>query len=132
MPATLVVSCIGYRTPPIEGVPYDDALGRFANVDGRIAPGLYAVGWARRGPTGTIGTNRPDGFAIAELIAADVSRGSGKPGRAALDTLLAERGVEIVTFRDWQKIEAAEITRARDGAPREKFATIAEMLAARS
>ncbi|WP_010162668.1 FAD-dependent oxidoreductase [Sphingomonas sp. PAMC 26617] len=131
VPATLVVSCIGYRTPPIAGVPYDDALGRFANVDGRIAPGLYAVGWARRGPTGTIGTNRPDGFAIAERIAADVSCGSGKPGRAALDTLLGERGVEIVTFRDWQKIEAAEITRARAGAPREKFATIAEMLAAR-
>ncbi|PLS69870.1 pyridine nucleotide-disulfide oxidoreductase, partial [Salmonella enterica subsp. enterica serovar Typhimurium] len=60
IPAGLVVSCIGYRTPPIPGVPYDEALGRFANVDGRIAQGLYAVGWARRGPTGTIGTNRPD------------------------------------------------------------------------
>ncbi|WP_242137731.1 FAD-dependent oxidoreductase [Sphingomonas sp. TREG-RG-20F-R18-01] len=132
IPATLVVSCIGYRTPPIAGVPYDDALGRFANVDGRIAPGLYAVGWARRGPTGTIGTNRPDGFAIAELIAADIAAGSGKPGRAGLDALLDQRGVDIVTFRDWQKIEAAEITRARTGAPREKFATIAEMLAARA
>ncbi|WP_242182602.1 FAD-dependent oxidoreductase [Sphingomonas sp. CARO-RG-8B-R24-01] len=132
IPATLVVSCIGYRTPPIAGVPYDDALGRFANVDGRIAPGLYAVGWARRGPTGTIGTNRPDGFAIAEFIAADIAAGSGKPGRAGLDALLDQRGVDIVTFRDWQKIEAAEITRARTGAPREKFATIAEMLAARA
>lgn len=132
IPATLVVSCIGYRTPPIAGVPYDDALGRFANVDGRIAPGLYAVGWARRGPTGTIGTNRPDGFAIAELIAADIPAGGEKPGRASLDVLLAERGVEIVTFRDWQKIEAAEIGRARAGAPREKFASVAEMLAART
>lgn len=132
LPATLVVSCIGYRTPPIAGVPYDDALGRFANVDGRIAPGLYAVGWARRGPTGTIGTNRPDGFAIADLIAADVARGSEKAGRAGLDSVLTERGVDIVTFRDWQKIEAAEVTRAREGAPREKFATIAEMLDART
>ena len=132
IPATLVVSCIGYRTPPIAGVPYDDALGRFANVDGRIAAGLYAVGWARRGPTGTIGTNRPDGFAIAELIATDVPGGSGKTGRVGLDMLLADRGVDIVTFRDWQKIEAAEVTRARSGAPREKFATIAEMLAARA
>ena len=132
IPATLVVSCIGYRTPPIAGVPYDDALGRFANIDGRITAGLYAVGWARRGPTGTIGTNRPDGFAIAELIAADIVGGSGKTGRVGLDTLLADRGVDIVTFRDWQKIEAAEVTRARSGAPREKFATIAEMLAARA
>ncbi|MDO9486804.1 MAG: FAD-dependent oxidoreductase, partial [Sphingomonadaceae bacterium] len=56
----MVVPCIGYRTSPIPGVPYDAALGRFANADGRIAPGLYCVGWARRGPTGTIGTNRPD------------------------------------------------------------------------
>lgn len=129
VPAGLVVSCIGYRTPPIAGVPYDEKLGRFANVEGRIAPGLYAVGWARRGPTGTIGTNRPDGFAIAELIAADIPADSGKRGRIDLDELLAQRGVEIVTFRDWQKIEAAEVARARQGAPRQKFATIDEMLA---
>ncbi|MDO7840971.1 FAD-dependent oxidoreductase [Sphingomonas immobilis] len=130
IPAGLVVSCIGYRTPPIEGVPYDQKLGRFANTDGRIADGLYAVGWARRGPTGTIGTNRPDGYAIAELIAADGGDDSGKAGRSGLDVLLGARGVDIVTFRDWQKIEAAEIARARDGAPREKFTSIDEMLAA--
>lgn len=131
IPAGLVVSCIGYRTPPLPGVPYDDRAGRFANVDGRVLPGLYAVGWARRGPTGTIGTNRPDGFAIAERIAEDIGEGAGKPGRAALDALLAARGVEAVTFRDWQKIEAAEIAAARDGAPREKFTSIDAMLAAR-
>ncbi|NWM00778.1 pyridine nucleotide-disulfide oxidoreductase, partial [Klebsiella pneumoniae] len=92
-PANLVVSCIGYRTPPIDGVPYDDKAGRFANLDGRVLPGLYAVGWARRGPTGTLGTNRPDGFAIAEKIAEDVGDGAGKPGRPGLDALLAGRGV---------------------------------------
>ncbi|MET0366212.1 MAG: FAD-dependent oxidoreductase, partial [Sphingobium sp.] len=42
IPADIVVSCVGYRTPPIPDVPYDEALGRFANVDGLIAPGLYA------------------------------------------------------------------------------------------
>jgi len=130
IPAQLVISCIGYRTPPIEGVPYDARLGRFANEEGRIAPGLYAVGWARRGPSGTIGTNRPDGYAVADQIAADVPGGSGKAGRAGLDALLSARGVDIVTFRDWQRIEAAEIARARAGAPREKFTTIADMLAA--
>ena len=131
IPAGLVVSCIGYTTPPIEGVPYEHGRGRFANADGRVLPGLYAVGWARRGPTGTIGTNRPDGYAIVELIAADVGNGTGKAGRAGLDALLAGRGVDIVTFRDWQKIEAAEIARARDGSPREKFVGVAEMIAAR-
>ena len=126
----LVVACIGYQTPPILGVPYDQKLGRFDNQDGRILPGLYCVGWARRGPTGTIGTNRPDGFAIVDLIAADMAGGSGKPGRPALDALLESRGVDIVTFRDWQKIDAAEIARAREGAPREKFVSIEEMITA--
>ena len=129
--ATAAVTCIGYRTPPIPGVPYDDRAGRFANAEGRIAPGLYCVGWARRGPTGTIGTNRPDGFAIVEKIAADIGTGSGKKGRAGLDALLASRGADVVTFRDWQKIEAAEIAAARDGSPREKFTSIEAMLAAR-
>ena len=130
VPASLVVSCIGYRTPPIPGVPYDESLGRFANVEGRIGPGLYAVGWARRGPSGTIGTNRPDGFLTAENIAADIDEGAGKAGRAGLDALLEARKVDIVTFRDWQKIDAAETARARPGAPREKFANIAEMMSA--
>ncbi|MBC7986902.1 MAG: FAD-dependent oxidoreductase [Sphingomonadaceae bacterium] len=127
----LVVSCIGYTTPPIEGVPYEPERGRFANDDGRVMPGLYAVGWARRGPTGTIGTNRPDGEAIVRLIAEDVGEGAGKAGRAGLDTLLAERGADVVTFRDWQNIEKAEEARARDGSPREKFTAIEEMIAAR-
>lgn len=128
IPAALVVSCIGYRTPPIPGIPYDDRAGRFANDEGRILPGLYAVGWARRGPTGTIGTNRPDGFAIVEKIAGDIGEGSGKPGRPALDALLADRQVEVVTFRDWQKIDTAEIAAARSGAPREKFISVEAML----
>lgn len=131
IPASLVVACIGYQTPPIEGVPYEHGRGRFANSDGRILPGLYCVGWAKRGPSGTIGTNRPDGYAVVDLVAADINNGAGKPGRPALDALLDSRNVEIVTFRGWQKIEAAEIARARDGAPREKFTTVAEMLGAR-
>lgn len=128
----LVVSCIGYKTPPIEGIPYEHGRGRFANDEGFIAPGLYCVGWARRGPTGTIGTNRPDGYEVAEKLAAELKGGSSdKPGRPGLDALLAARGVEIVTFRDWQKIEAAEEARARAGSPREKFTAIEDMLSAR-
>ncbi len=131
IPCGLVVACIGYQTPPIDGVPYEHGRGRFANDDGRILPGLYCVGWARRGPTGTIGTNRPDGYAIADLIAADIADGTTKAGRAGLDSLLEARGVDIVTFRDWKKIEEAEIARARDGAPREKFVAVEDMIAAR-
>ncbi len=125
-----IISCIGYQTPPIEGVPYEHGRGRFASDEGRILPGLYCVGWAQRGPSGTIGTNRPDGYAIAELIAADIGSGAGKAGRAGLDDLLSKRAADVVTFNDWKKIEEAEIARARDGAPREKFTSIAEMIKA--
>ena len=134
IPAALVVSCIGYRTPPLPGVPYDERAGRFANESGRVAPGLYCVGWARRGPSGTIGTNRPDGYALVDTIAADLDElggdASGKPGGEALDALLAGRGVAPVTFRDWRRIEEAETARAREGTPREKFTDVEAMLAA--
>ncbi len=133
IPCGLIVSCIGYKTPPIEGVPYEHGRGRFANSEGVIGEGLYAVGWARRGPTGTIGTNRPDGYEVAEKIAATLGPGdSGKEGGAGLDVLLGARGVDVVSFRDWQKIEAAETARARQGSPREKFVRIAEMLGVRA
>lgn len=131
IPASLVVTCIGYRTPEIEGVPFEHGRGRFANNEGRILPGLYCVGWAKRGPTGTIGTNRPDGYAVVDLIAEDIGEGAGKPGRERLDALLAERKAEVVTFRDWKKIEEAEAERAREGSPREKFVAVEEMIAAR-
>jgi NADPH-dependent glutamate synthase beta subunit-like oxidoreductase len=130
IPCGLVVACIGYQTPPIDGVPYEHGRGRFANVDGRILPGMYCVGWARRGPTGTIGTNRPDGYAIIDLVDEDIGAGAGKVGRPALDTLLESRGVDVVTFRDWKKIEEAEIANAREGAPREKFVAVEDMLSA--
>ena len=130
IPASMVVACIGYQTPPIDGVPYEHGRGRFASDEGRILPGLYCVGWARRGPTGTIGTNKPDGFAIVELIAADIGDGGGKEGRPGLDALLDKRGVQVVKYSDWKKIEEAEAAMARDGAPREKFVTVEEMIKA--
>lgn len=130
IPASLVVVCIGYQTSPIEGVPFEESAGRFANDEGRILPGLYCVGWARRGPSGTIGTNKPDGFSIIDRIVEDSLHPAGKRGRTGFDELAAARGLDIVTFNDWKKIDAAEIARARDGAPREKFVDIKDMVAA--
>ena len=127
---SMVIACIGYQTPSIDGVPYEHGRGRFANVEGRILTGLYCVGWARRGPSGTIGTNRPDGYMVIEQVAADIKDGSGKAGRSALDALLEKRGVQIVKFSDWKKIEEAEVGRAREGAPREKFVRIEDMIRA--
>jgi len=134
IPCSLVVSCIGYQTAAIAGVPFDERLGRFANDEGRILNGLYCVGWARRGPTGTIGTNKPDGFAIVEKIVEDVEAGKlgggSKQGCAGFDALACQRAIDVVTFRDWKKIEEAEAAAARDGAPREKFADVEAMIRA--
>ncbi|MEQ1541627.1 MAG: FAD-dependent oxidoreductase [Novosphingobium sp.] len=135
IPCSLVVTAIGYKTSPIPGVPFEEGAGRFANDEGRILPGLYCVGWARRGPSGTIGTNRPDGFGVIEKIAEDLDSGAlyheVKQGRRGFDALAAERKLEVVTFRDWKKIEAEEEARARTGAPREKFVAVEDMIKAR-
>lgn len=131
IPADIVITCIGYETSPIEGVPFDERAGRFANDQGRILPGLYCVGWAKRGPSGTIGTNRPDGYSVIDIVDEDIGSGHRRRGREGFDDLAAERRLDIVTFRDWQKIEEAEIAAARNGSPREKFVDIESMIAAR-
>ncbi|QYJ06272.1 FAD-dependent oxidoreductase [Qipengyuania flava] len=130
VPADLLISCIGYQTSPIEGVPFDERAGRFANDEGRILPGLYCVGWAKRGPSGTIGTNRPDGYNVIDVVEQDIGAGARKEGREGFDALAQSRDLNVVTFRDWQKIEEAEIAAARDGAPREKFVDVEAMIAA--
>ncbi|HET9629957.1 MAG TPA: FAD-dependent oxidoreductase [Novosphingobium sp.] len=130
VPASLVVSCIGYQTSPIAGVPFDERAGRFANDEGRIVEGLYCVGWARRGPTGTIGTNRPDGYAVIDRIADDQPHAAAKAGGGGFDDLAARRGLTVVRFRDWKKIEEAEQRAAREGAPREKFIDVETMIQA--
>jgi NADPH-dependent glutamate synthase beta subunit-like oxidoreductase len=130
VPASLVISCIGYSSPHIPGVPYDHGGGKFLNQDGRIEDNLYCVGWARRGPTGTIGTNRPDGYEVAEQIAAALPPdGDGdKSGGNGLDRLLCSRDIQATTYADWRRIEQAEAAAARPGSPREKFVSQAEWL----
>ena len=132
IPAGLIVTCIGYSTPPIAGVPYDERGGRFANEGGRIADRLYAVGWARRGPTGTIGTNRPDGYEVAAQIEAALPPGSdgGRAGAEGLRELLAGRDAQPTDFDDWRRIEQAEQAAARSGSPREKLVRVDEWIAA--
>ena len=132
VPASLVITAIGYSTPPVEGVAYDERGGKFLNEQGRIADRLYAVGWARRGPTGTIGTNRPDGYEIADQIAAALPAGSAgdRAGAVGLKRLLEERGVLATDYDDWRKIEETETANARPGSPREKFVRHADWLGA--
>jgi ferredoxin--NADP+ reductase len=127
VPASLVISAIGYSTAPIAEVPFDG--GKFVNENGRIADRLYAVGWARRGPSGTIGTNRPDGYEVADQIAAAIpADGEERSGAPGLKQLLESRGVMPTDYDDWRKIEEAEVGNARPGCPREKFVRVEHML----
>jgi len=121
VPASLIVTAIGYSTSPIPDVPFEG--GKFVNQRGRIADRLYAVGWARRGPSGTIGTNRPDGYEVADQIAAAMPPGAAgdRQGATGLKQLLEQRGVMATDYDDWRKIEESETGRARPGSPREKF-----------
>jgi ferredoxin--NADP+ reductase len=132
VPIGSLITAIGYRCAPIDGLPYDTARGTIANTDGRVAPGLYAAGWCRRGPQGVIPANRSDSLAVAEAIASDLAahRPAAKPGPAAIDALLVGRGIRPVDNEGWLRINAAEIALGAPDKPREKIVDIAELLAA--
>jgi ferredoxin--NADP+ reductase len=124
---SLVLPAVGYRSSGMDGIPFDDDNGIVFSDDGRVDDGLYAVGWIKRGPTGVIGTNRPDGQVAAKQILEDISMGQ-KPGREALEKALAEKGARVVDYDDWLRLDAHEKAQAREGAPREKEITVAAML----
>ncbi|MBM3554352.1 MAG: ferredoxin-NADP reductase [Alphaproteobacteria bacterium] len=129
--ADLAITAIGYRTRPLPGVTVDAASGALANREGRVGGGLYVVGWAKRGPSGTIATNRADSIAVAQTVLADLGAAlGGKPGPDGLDLLLLTKGKAPVTTTDWKRIDAAEIAAAAPGAPRRKLVTWAELRAA--
>ena len=124
---SLVLPAVGYRSSGMDGIPFDDDNGIVFSDDGRVDDGLYAVGWIKRGPTGVIGTNRPDGQVAAKQILEDISSGQ-KPGREALEEMLAAKGARVVDYTDWLSLDAYEKAQAREGAPREKIITVAAML----
>jgi ferredoxin--NADP+ reductase len=124
---SLVLPAVGYRSSGMAEIPFDDDNGIVFSDDGRVDDGLYAVGWIKRGPTGVIGTNRPDGQLAAKQILEDIPEGK-KPGRQALEAALGSKGTRIVDYDDWLTLDALEKTQAREGAPREKLITVAAML----
>lgn len=129
---------VGYRGVPIPGVPFREDWGVFENEDGRITdngvvvPGMYCAGWIKRGPSGVIGTNKPDAEASVQHILSDLLdlQPCTSPDSDALLSVLKERGVRVVRFADWRRIDAAEMANgAKVGKPREKFVDIDAMLA---
>ncbi|MFP6736927.1 MAG: FAD-dependent oxidoreductase [Rhodospirillales bacterium] len=125
VPCAAVVTAIGYLALPPDGVPMDGTI--VANDAGHVSGNLYVVGWSKRGPSGTIPTNGPESRDVVELLVKNLD--TGKPGGDAIDALLGERGARVVDYEGYKTISAAEIARAPDGHPQEKFTRIEEMLA---
>jgi len=134
----LIFSSISRRTAPITGVPYDEARGVHANSSGRITadgvalPGLFVCGWSKRGPQGTIGTNRACSVETVEHVLADLPQLGDPPLHP--DSLLgrsASRMPHYVDYQGWERIDAQEVARGvAKGKPREKLVSLEEMFAA--
>lgn len=138
LPCDMVFRSVGYRGIPIEGVPFDDKRGVFPNVDGRLVEkgepvfGMYAVGWIKRGPSGVLGSNKPDSLKTVETLIGDIEKLQLAPNRTnqSILTKLANSKVDVVSFNEWQNIDAYEIAAGQKvGKPREKLTTISELLA---
>jgi ferredoxin--NADP+ reductase len=107
------------------------ASGRITDTAGELQAGLYVSGWIKRGPSGLIGTNKADSKETVELLLADGAALAARPISADVPALLAARGVQVVSFADYQKIDAAEKARgAERGKVRDKLERIPDMLAA--
>ncbi|TNC25167.1 FAD-dependent oxidoreductase [Amycolatopsis alkalitolerans] len=108
--AGLVVRAIGYRSGPVDGLPFDTVTGTVPNERGRVAPGLYVAGWLKRGPSGVIGTNKADGAETAAAVLEDLPHLSD-PAHSATEHLrrvLDQRGVRHTDWPGWLRIDAEE------------------------
>ncbi|UJR82136.1 FAD-dependent oxidoreductase [Sandaracinus amylolyticus] len=122
LPVGVIVKAIGYYCRPIEGLPMPECSTCYPNTDGHVGENLWAVGWAKRGPSGVIATNRGDSLEVVDRMLKTLPEGSAKTGgRETIDGLLKQRGVHVVTFSDWEKIEKHEHETAQEGAPRVKL-----------
>ena len=141
--AGIVFRSIGYRGVALPGVPFDERRATIPNQEGRVidpqaqalVPGVYAVGWIKRGPSGVIGTNKKDAHETVDHLLADLDSGTlpepADPSPEAVDILLAERRPAHVTYAGWQAIDHAERTAGEpQHRPRVKLCSFDELLAA--
>ncbi|PNH02136.1 NADPH:adrenodoxin oxidoreductase, mitochondrial [Tetrabaena socialis] len=150
IPCQLLLQSVGFKSLPLQGVPFDPKRGVVPNVESRVPgdgpasppatePRLYVVGWLKRGPTGIIGTNAVDAKETASAVAADTGvlraaaeaqHGAGGPaGGVGLAALLAGRGVRAVGWGGWLALDEHEVAAGRAaGRVREKVTEVGEML----
>jgi ferredoxin--NADP+ reductase len=128
---------------PLPGVPFHDDWGVILNERGRILDpatrqpvvGEYAAGWIKRGPSGVIGTNKPDAAETVACMLEDLARGAvldpAHPDPAAIEALVRQRQPRVVSYADWRRLDAIEVAAGKAaGRPRVKLTRVEEMLAA--
>ena len=143
LPTGLVFRSVGYRGVALPGVPFHESWGVILNETGRVldtdtkqpVTGIYAAGWIKRGPTGVIGTNKPDAAETVTCMMEDLAAGRilkpDEPDAAAAESMIRAHQPAYVSYQDWLKLNAAEVTRGRAaGRPRLKFTRVEDMLAA--
>jgi ferredoxin--NADP+ reductase len=136
----LVLRSVGYRAVPLPDVPFEERRfvlpndrGRVLTPDGDPLPGVYTVGWIKRGPTGILGTNKRDAEETVSRLVEDLKASAltSPPNGTAeeIDALLAERCPGLVTVEGWRAIDGQELERGRaDQRPRVKLASREELL----
>jgi ferredoxin--NADP+ reductase len=118
----LVITAIGYEAASIPGIPYE--RGKVVNTDGRVDENLYVVGWAKRGPSGVIGTNKSDASDVMKLLVEDL-----KPAKDGGDVSDLLKKKKFVSQSHWEAINAAEVASGEPlGKPRKKFVSREDLL----
>ena len=139
--AGLVLRSVGYRGVPLPDVSFDSDRHLIPNRAGRVLdgpggsviPGEYVAGWIKRGPSGIIGTNKPDAVETVAAMLEEVGRGEARiperPEPEAVTDLMEARGVRYVTFEDWRKLDEVETMEGeKQGRPRVKVVRVERML----
>jgi ferredoxin/flavodoxin---NADP+ reductase len=138
-PAQLVLRSVGYHGSPLPRVPFDEQRGIIPNDRGRVltgpggkrVPGWYTSGWIKRGPSGVIGTNKADALETVGRLLEDDLPTPSDPRPEAVDALLARRGVDVIDFDSWRRIDRIELAAGQEhGRPRVKLVSRTELLEA--
>ncbi len=118
----LVITAIGYEAASLVGIPYEK--GKVVNTDGRVNENVYVVGWAKRGPSGVIGTNKSDAADVMKLLVEDLK--DPKNSGDVTDVITHNR---VVTQQHWQAINEAEVAAGEPvGKPRRKSVAREDLL----
>lgn len=139
----LVFRSVGYRGVPLPEVPFNDRYGVIMNDKGRVIEveskqqviGEYAAGWIKRGPSGVIGTNKPDSVETVTHMLEDLKSGSilqpVQPTVNSMADLIKQRQPQFFSYLDWKKLDELEVAKGQPlGRPRVKFTSVAEMITA--